>query len=271
MPRTRPRKHPVTPGVPTPARELYGTMLLERGMAKGSARRVRSDVEKGAEPARRHARRRCSRGKVGRFRQGANALRPRPSRSRRMPIRSDLRFAHARAGWWQRKARAEADVRPRGRPRDEVRGIGAGVGGRARRRDRRRTHRTKARGQAGGRRVGCPSALGGDEVAVSPWINGEPAAHSPARRPIAAERRSSSIFAPSSAPAIAQPASPTDDADLDRMSDFDLVGGEVSPLGAGRPITIAWMKGVAVALTRSPLAIGRASRRSRSCSTTAAT
>ena len=34
-----------------------------------------------------------------------------------------------------------------------------------------------------------------------------------------------------------------DDADLDRMSDFDLVGGKVSPLGAGRPITVAWMKG----------------------------
>ena len=34
-----------------------------------------------------------------------------------------------------------------------------------------------------------------------------------------------------------------DDADLDRMSDFDLVGGEVSPLGVGRPITIAWMNG----------------------------
>ena len=34
-----------------------------------------------------------------------------------------------------------------------------------------------------------------------------------------------------------------DDADLDRMSDFDLVGGEVSPLGAGRPVTIARMKG----------------------------
>jgi tetratricopeptide (TPR) repeat protein len=27
-------KHPVTPGVPIPARELYGTMLLERGIAK---------------------------------------------------------------------------------------------------------------------------------------------------------------------------------------------------------------------------------------------
>jgi tetratricopeptide (TPR) repeat protein len=27
-------KHPVTPGVPVPARELYGTMLLERGMAR---------------------------------------------------------------------------------------------------------------------------------------------------------------------------------------------------------------------------------------------
>jgi tetratricopeptide (TPR) repeat protein len=27
-------KHPVTPGVPRPARELYGIMLLERGLAK---------------------------------------------------------------------------------------------------------------------------------------------------------------------------------------------------------------------------------------------
>jgi hypothetical protein len=34
-----------------------------------------------------------------------------------------------------------------------------------------------------------------------------------------------------------------DDADLDRMSDFDLVGGEVLPLGAGRPVTVGWMKG----------------------------
>jgi tetratricopeptide (TPR) repeat protein len=29
----RTEKHPVTPGVPTPARELYGAMLLDRGMA----------------------------------------------------------------------------------------------------------------------------------------------------------------------------------------------------------------------------------------------
>jgi hypothetical protein len=34
-----------------------------------------------------------------------------------------------------------------------------------------------------------------------------------------------------------------DDADLDRMSDFDLIGGEVSPVGAGRPVTVGWMKG----------------------------
>jgi hypothetical protein len=40
-----------------------------------------------------------------------------------------------------------------------------------------------------------------------------------------------------------------DDAELDRMSDFDLVGGEASPLGAGRPITIAWMKGRSRAYT----------------------
>jgi hypothetical protein len=40
-----------------------------------------------------------------------------------------------------------------------------------------------------------------------------------------------------------------DDAELDRMSDFDLVGGEVLPLGAGRPIAIAWMKGRSRAYT----------------------
>jgi hypothetical protein len=34
-----------------------------------------------------------------------------------------------------------------------------------------------------------------------------------------------------------------DDEDLDRMSDFDLLSGEVSPFGAGRPITVGWMKG----------------------------
>jgi hypothetical protein len=34
-----------------------------------------------------------------------------------------------------------------------------------------------------------------------------------------------------------------DDADLERMSDFDLVGGEILPLDVGRPITIAWMNG----------------------------
>jgi hypothetical protein len=33
------------------------------------------------------------------------------------------------------------------------------------------------------------------------------------------------------------------DDDLDRMSDFDLIGGEVSPLGAGQPIAVGWMKG----------------------------
>ena len=34
-----------------------------------------------------------------------------------------------------------------------------------------------------------------------------------------------------------------DDEDLDRMSDFDLVGGEVSPLSSGRPIKIGGMNG----------------------------
>jgi hypothetical protein len=34
-----------------------------------------------------------------------------------------------------------------------------------------------------------------------------------------------------------------EDADLDRMSDFELVGSEASPAGPGRPIAVAWMKG----------------------------
>jgi tetratricopeptide (TPR) repeat protein len=39
-------KHPVTPGVPTPARELYGTMLLERGMPKEALAAFETTVKK---------------------------------------------------------------------------------------------------------------------------------------------------------------------------------------------------------------------------------
>jgi tetratricopeptide (TPR) repeat protein len=39
-------KHPVTPGVPTPARELYGTMLLERGMAKEALAEFEATLKK---------------------------------------------------------------------------------------------------------------------------------------------------------------------------------------------------------------------------------
>jgi hypothetical protein len=34
-----------------------------------------------------------------------------------------------------------------------------------------------------------------------------------------------------------------DDGDLDRMSDFDLIGAQASPVGAGRPIAVGWMQG----------------------------
>ena len=34
-----------------------------------------------------------------------------------------------------------------------------------------------------------------------------------------------------------------DDEELERLSDFDLIGGPVAALGQGRPITVAWMKG----------------------------
>jgi hypothetical protein len=58
-----------------------------------------------------------------------------------------------------------------------------------------------------------------------------------------------------------------DDEDLDRMGDLALVG-EVSPLGAGRPVSIAWMKGRSRAYA---LVVGLARRRYRSYSTIAAT
>ena len=35
----------------------------------------------------------------------------------------------------------------------------------------------------------------------------------------------------------------SDDAELDRISDFDLFGRAVSPLAPGRDIAVAWMKG----------------------------
>jgi len=35
----------------------------------------------------------------------------------------------------------------------------------------------------------------------------------------------------------------SDDEELDRISDYDLVGGKLSALAPGRPITVAWMKG----------------------------
>src|SRR5476651_1913235 len=35
----------------------------------------------------------------------------------------------------------------------------------------------------------------------------------------------------------------TDDADLDRVGDFDLFGGALYPQAAGQPVTVAWMKG----------------------------
>jgi tetratricopeptide (TPR) repeat protein len=42
----RTEKHPVTPGVPEPARELYGAMLLERGMAREALAAFEATIKK---------------------------------------------------------------------------------------------------------------------------------------------------------------------------------------------------------------------------------
>ena len=67
-------KHPVTPGVPKPARELYGVMLLERGMAKEALAAFEATLKK--EPNRLGAYAGAAEGrrKVRRPRQGAGVL-----------------------------------------------------------------------------------------------------------------------------------------------------------------------------------------------------
>ncbi len=61
----------------------------------------------------------------------------------------------------------------------------------------------------------------------------------------------------------------SDDEELDRISDYDLLGNKLAALGPGRPIAVAWMKGRSrafmVGATNRP-----ARRRYRSASTTAA-
>src|SRR6185295_8053851 len=49
----RTEKHPVTPGVPTPARELYGVMLLDRGKPTEALVAFEATLKK--EPNRLHA------------------------------------------------------------------------------------------------------------------------------------------------------------------------------------------------------------------------
>ena len=94
-------KHPVTPGVPTPARELYGTMLLERGMAKEALAAFEATLKK--EPNRLGATLGAAAAarEIGRCREGASSITPPPSHSRRMPIRSDRR-SHMPARSWRR-------------------------------------------------------------------------------------------------------------------------------------------------------------------------
>ena len=117
----RTEKHPVTPGVPTPARELYGTMLLERGMTKEALAAFEATLKK--EPNRLGATLGAAAAaeQIGRFREGTSALR----RGRR---------AHGECRSGQAADRAGPRVRGeehtlRREKREEVRGIGLAAGG----------------------------------------------------------------------------------------------------------------------------------------------
>ena len=71
----RTEKHPVTPGPLVPARELYGAMLLERGMAKDALAAFEATLKKGAETAGSRDRRRKIGREDRRRRQGTAVLR----------------------------------------------------------------------------------------------------------------------------------------------------------------------------------------------------
>ena len=59
-------KHPVTPGVPKPARELYGVMLLERGLAKEALVAFEATLQKEPNRLGAYGRGGASGGEVGR-------------------------------------------------------------------------------------------------------------------------------------------------------------------------------------------------------------
>ena len=197
----------MTPGVPTPARELYGTMLLERGMAKEALAAFEATLKKEPHRLGADARRRRGGGKVGRCRQGASALR----RGRRAHRECRSGQAADRAG--PRVRGDKRALRPqatagRGRAMKPA-ALAARVvaaGSQAASAGYLRARRAEAREQGGGRHIRRPPGLGGGEVAVPDRSMGNAVAPLRARRPIAAPR-SSSIFAPSSAPATARPAS----------------------------------------------------------------
>ena len=68
-------KHPVTPGVPKPARELYGAMLLESGMAKEALAAFEATLKKEPNRLGAYAGAADGRRKVRRPHQGAGVLR----------------------------------------------------------------------------------------------------------------------------------------------------------------------------------------------------
>jgi hypothetical protein len=85
----RTEKHPVTPGVPTPARELYGSILLERGIAKEALAAFEATLKK--EPNRLGATLGAASANRWATPPRRDSITPRPLHSPRMPIQSGRR------------------------------------------------------------------------------------------------------------------------------------------------------------------------------------
>ena len=177
-------------------------MLLERGMAKEALAAFEATLTQGAEPARRHARRREGGGKVGRRRQSARALRGgsrahRGGRSGPPADRAGSRFvakgAHREIA--ARTVERSVSFKSAGLAARADGGAAAAIAGYL------RACRAPSRGQGDGRHSAA-RAIWTEVSGRSPSTNGERAARLPARRPTAAPMLSS-ICVPSSAPAIA--------------------------------------------------------------------
>ena len=220
-------KHAVTPGPLAPARELYGEMLLDRGMAKEALAAFEATKVEGAEPLPRLPRRGAGRREARRQGQGQGQLR------------------EARGACRERRLGAAGGRRGEEVSRQQLAGAAM------------RTVTAIA--------VAAAFLVGG-LVAALAWFGLPQRAVAIAPRPAWTEvawpflldewgkgkafhcgaadcGTDVNLYIRAKIGFCNCTTGVADDEELERLSDFDLMGDKIAVLTDGRPISVAWMKG----------------------------